>query len=212
MKKIRILIAVLCCILCGCGAQAEPEGTTSLYMGVIERLEAGDYDGARAQIDALEGLRETAEMETVPKQSTVTQPDSVIHADMEIVELTQDNVRYYFEFVEEFVIGEPSHCTQYITLKEEYRDRLLSVEDAFLNVTLLRCEAYGSIDLEEEEFRADYYDPISQKKEARTLELDYNGSGWITGMTVYSDSGCFPDYAMDVQIESGSGKLVFSAE
>lgn len=206
MKKGKLLcfLTVLVLVLCACSAGAEPGESPSPYDGLIAALEAGDYDGARAMIDAME----TQPVQTEPAIDT----EPVIYADLELVELGQSNVRDYFEFVEEFQIGEQSWCTQYVRLKEEYRDRLLSVEDVLLNVSCLRCEAYGSIDLEEEEFRPEYYDPVSREKEERVLEVDNSGSGWLTGMTVFSDRGYFPDYAMDVEITSGSGKLAFALE
>ena len=214
MKRMRVfcLLTALLMLLCACGAGAAPEETQSPYAGLIDRPEAGDYDGARAMINAMEGQTVPAETEAPETQTPAAQTESVIYADIEIVELNQYNARDYFEFQEEFQIGEQSWCTQYITLKEEYRDRLISQEDVLLEVSCLRCEAHGSIDLEEEEFSPEYYVPISREKEARILELDHTGSGWLTGMTVYSNRGYFPDYAMDVEITSGSGKLIFSAE
>ena len=214
MKRMRIfcLTAALLMLLCACGAGTQSEETQSPYDALISRLEAGDYDGARAMIDAMEGQTAPAETEAPETHMPAAQPESVIYADIEIVELNQYNARDYFEFREEFLIGQQSHCTQYIALKEEYRDRLLSVEDVLLQVSCLRCEAYGTIDLEEEEFRPEYYEPTSREKEVRVLELENTGSGWLTGMTVFSDRGYFPDYAMDVEIISGSGKLVFSVE
>lgn len=214
MKKIRVacLMLTLLMLLCACSTGTQPEETRAPYAGVIDRLEAGDYDGAREMIDAMEGQTVPAEADAPETQMPAAQAESVIYADIEVVELDRYNVGEYFEFQEEFQIGEQSWCTQYIRLKEEYRDRLLSVEDVLLQVSCLRCEAYGSIDLEEEEFRPEYYEPTSREKEIRVLELENTGSGWLTGMTVYSDRGYFPDYAMDVEILSGSGKLVFSVE
>ena len=214
MKRMRVfcLMLALLMLLCACGAGTKPEETQSPYDALISRLEAGDYDGARAMIDAMEGQIAPAETEAPETQMPAPQTESVVYADIEIVELDQYNARDYFEFREEFQIGEQSWCTQYVALKEEYRDRLLSVEDVLLQMSCLRCEAYGTIDLEEEEFRPEYYEPTSREKEIRVLELENTGSGWLTGMTVFSDRGYFPDYAMDVEIISGSGKLVFSVE
>lgn len=214
MRKFQLLclLTAFLMLLCACGTGTRPEETWSSYAGVIDRLEAGDYDGARAMIDAMEEQMVPAETERVTEQVPAAQTEAVIHADVEIVELDRDNVRYYFEFQEEFQIGEQSWCTQYIRLKEEYRDRLISVEDILLQVSCLRCDAYGSVDLEEEEFRPEYYDPTSREKEIRVLEVENTGNGWITGMSVFSDRGYFPDYAMDVEIISGSGKLIFSVE
>lgn len=220
MKKTMCvcLILGLLCSLWGCSQALQPETTAcghEVYADLIARLEAKDYAGAYGLIAAMEQVSaasETAIAETAVAEPAAAQPEAVISADTEVVELTRDNVREYFEFTEEFQIGEQSWCTQYIRLKEEYRSRLISVEDVFLQVSCLRCEAYGSIDLEEEEFRPEYYDPVFRDKEFRVLELEKTGSAWLTGMTVFSDRGCFSDYAMDVEIESGSGTLVLSAK
>lgn len=211
-KKMTLcLLTAMLLGLCGCGQAPQPEEATcghEAYSDLIARLETKDYDGARALIDAMEGSTEPAPSAEIPQAVS----GESVTADVEMVELTQQNVKDYFEFVEEIQIGEPSFCTQYVTLKEEYRDRLLSVENVLVNISCLRCEAYGSINLEEEEFRPEYYEPLSREKEYRVLELDNTGSGWITSMTVFSDRGCFPDYAMDVTIETGSGTLVFLAQ
>lgn len=217
MKKSMTLCvaAVMLLALCACGARTEPETVRSPYDGLIACLEAGDYDGARAMIDAMEKNKEPleteiAETDTAAIRPPEVQPESVIHADIELVELTPHNVREYFEFTEEFHIGEQSSCTQYITLKEEYRDRLLSLEKAQLEISFQCCNAYGSIDLEEGEFQSDFYEPISQEKV--WLELDNNGSAWLNGMIPYSNRGYFPEYAMDVEIASGTGTLILTAE
>lgn len=211
-KRICICLVIgLLCSLWGCSRAQQPEEVScghEPYSQLISRLEAGDYAGARSLIDAMEGTAE-------PVQSAQTHqpvPEEPIAMDFEMIELTEYNVKDYFEFTEEFQIGEQSWCTQYVRLKEEYRSRLISVEDVFLQVSCLRCEAYGSIDLEEEEFRPEYYDPLSRDKEFRVLELEDTGDAWITGMTVFADRGYFPDYTMDVEIESGSGKLILSAK
>ena len=214
MKKMMCLCLalVLLCSLWGCSQAQQPETAScghEAYADLIARLEAKDYAGAHGLINDMAGG--SAAAETVSVESSAKQPEDTVTVDIEVVELTRDNVREYFEFTEEFQIGEQSWCIQYIQLKEEYSRRLISVEDVFLQVSYLRCEAYGSIDLEEEEFRPEYYDPVFRDKEFRVLELESTGSAWLTGMTVFSDRGCFPDYAMDVKIESGSGTLVFSA-
>lgn len=204
--------------LCACGQAQQPGNTPcghEAYSGLIACLEAGDYDGARSLIDAMEGSTGEQTTQLLPAatgemlQEETAAPD---FSDCEAVELTEYNIKEYFEFAEEFYIGEQSWCTQYITLKEEYRNRLLSMQKVTVEVSYLRSDAYGRIDLEEEEFQAEYYDILSREKEIRTLELEEDGVGWITDMSQFSDRGYFPDYAMDVEIESGSGTLVLSVE
>ena len=226
-KKLTVcLLAALMLLLCACGQATQPETVScghEAYSDLIARLEAGDYNGARSLIDTMEGRQIPAE--TVPATLPQTAPavqteatlppavtDSGVTADVEIVELTIYNMRDYFTFEEEYYISEASGCTQYITLKEEYRNRLLSVENVKLEVTYLLCNAFGKIDLEEEEFQSEYFDVISREKETKTLELDSNGMGWISRMLYFSRKGYFPDFAMDVEIESASGKLVLSAQ
>lgn len=212
-KSVTLCVVVLMLlVLCACGPRTEPETAQSPYDGLIARLEAGDYAGARAMIDAMEAgsqETETAAEEAVQSSRTATYPDSVIQTDMEIVEL-EHNFWEYFEFVEEFHIAEQSSCSQYITLKAEYRDRLLSLEGARLEVTFQLANAYGSIDLEEGEFQSELYEPISTKTEF--LELDNTGTAWLNGWIPYSSRGYFPEYAMDVEILSGSGKMILTAQ
>ncbi len=223
-KKLSVcLIAAVMLLLCGCHQAQQPEADScghEAYSDLIARLEAKDYDGARSVIDILEGREtpaETASPETqLPAQAETDQPpvqtDPVITADMEIVELTKYNVRDYFTFEEQYYISDKSGCTQYITLKEEYRDRLVAVEEAKVEVTYLLCEAHGKINLEAETFRSEYFDVISRERASKTLELDSNGMGWISQMLYFSRRGYFPDFAMDVEIKSGSGKLILAAE
>lgn len=225
MKKklsICVIVAVML-LLCACGQAQQPEANScghEAYSDLIARLEAKDYDAARSIIDILEGQEnsaETASPETqLPVQAETAQPpaqtDSVITADMEIVELTEYNVRDYFTFEEQFFISDKSGCMQYITLKEEYRDRLVAVEEAKVEVSYLLCEAHGKINLEAETFRSEYFDVISRERTSKILELDSNGMGWISQMLYFSRRGYFPDFAMDVEIKSGSGKLILTAE
>ena len=65
MKKSMTLCvaAVMLLALCACGARTEPETVRSPYDGLIACLEAGDYDGARAMIDAMEKNKEPLETE-----------------------------------------------------------------------------------------------------------------------------------------------------
>ena len=218
------MIAAMLLLLCACGAGTEPKATQSPYADVIARLEAGDYDGARSLIDIMEGKQDSTETEAqetvaletappetqLPVQMETIQTEPVAAADRKIVELTKETVREYFEFKEELHFGTQSGCTQYITLKEAYSDQLLAMENVKVEVSYLWSNAYGKIDLEEEEFRAEYYDILSREKEVRTLEPDSNGMAWISEMLSFSKKGYFPNYAMDVTIESGSGKLIFA--
>ena len=87
-------------------------------------------------MEARESTAQTAPAETraseIPTQvatmPSATEPDSVT-GNFEIVELTSYNVRDYFAFEETFYIADKSGCTQYVTLKEEYRDRLIAAEN-----------------------------------------------------------------------------------
>lgn len=221
MKKIwTVFVILMALLICGCSAQSEPEPPKTIYDDVVARLEAGDYDGARFLIDVLEAREasETAPAETweseMPVQAETTspaaEPDSVVAGNFEIVELTEYNARDYLTFEETFYIADKSGCSQYVTLKKEYRDRLISVENVNLQVTFLHCQAYGQVDLQAGEFLPEYYDSISEKQ--MDLELDRDGTGWISRMLYYSKKGYFPDYAMDVVIKSASGRLILSAE
>ena len=217
------MIAAVMLLLCGCHQAQQPQADFcghEAYSDLIARLEAKDYEAARSIIDILEGRElaaETASPETqLPVQAETVQtpavPDSVITADMEIVELTEYTVRDYFTFEEQFFISDKSGCMQYITLKEEYRDRLIAVEEAKVEVNYLLCEAHGKINLKAETFRSEYFDVTSRERVSKTLELDSNGMGWISQMLYFSRRGYFPDFAMDVEIRSGSGKLILAAE
>lgn len=225
MKKILTICmcAVLVAVLCACGAQAEPEAAVSPYSDLIARLEAGDYDGARSLIDRMENrevVAETVSPETqsseVPEQEVVTEPpvvtEPVVMQDCEIVELTQYNIRDYFTFQEQYYIADKSGCSQYITLLEEYRDRLIAVEDAEIEVSYLLCEAHGKIDLDAEQFRSEYFDILSRERETKTIALNRDGMGWISQMLYYSKKGYFPEFAMDVELLSGSGKLYLTRQ
>jgi len=126
------------------------------------------------------------------------------------VELTQYNVNDYFEFVDDYLIAERSSCNQYIVLKEEYADRLISAENVRIDVSYLMTNAYGEIDMKAEEFKSEYFDITSKQRLSDTLELDRNNTAWIAQPTYSNRKGCFQDFVMDVEIESGSGTLVFS--
>lgn len=222
MKKIWIISAVLMVLLiCGCAAKSEPQEPKTIYDDVVARLEAGDYDGARYLIDILEAGESS--VQTVPAETQATEmpmqaeatspmrePESAVAGNFEIVELTNYNARDYFTFEETFYIADKSGCSQYVTLKEEYRDRLISAENVNLQITYLLCQAHGQVNLQAGEFLPEYYDSISEKQ--MDLKLDDSGTGWISRMLYYSKKGYFPDYAMDVVIESGSGKLILSAK
>lgn len=221
-KRLSIcLVIVLLCTLCACGASKQPEETScghEAYSDLLARLEAGDYDGARILIDAMEKwaqpaqtqIPEIPETEPVVPAETVAappQPESVITADCEVVELTKYNVKDYFEFREIYYISAQSQCQQYITLKEEYKNRLIALEDVRLDVAYLLCEAYGEADLAAEQFRSEYFEITSQETEVRTLKPDEDGIFWINQM-LYFKKDHFPDFAMDVEITTGSGKLI----
>lgn len=226
MKKIMsvCLIFGLVVSLCACASGQEPVEAAcghEAYSDLIARLEAKDFDGARSIIDILEGqenpvatvMVETTAAET-PAQEEPTlppaQPGSVVTADMEIVKLTQYNVNEYFEFVDDYLISERSGCNQHIVLKEEYADRLISAENVRIDVSYLMTNAYGEIDMKAEEFKSEYFDITSKQRLSDTLELDRNNTAWIAQPTYSNRKGCFQDFVMDVEIESGSGTLVFS--
>lgn len=227
-KRLSIcLVIALLSTLCACGEAKKPEEAAcghEAYADLIARLEAKDFAGARSIIDIMEG-RGTPE-ETVPAETQtqeteapgvsvqtepvlpeVTQPTSVVTADMEIVELTKYNVKDYFEFRETYYVSAQSQCQQYIALKEEYKNRLIAMEEVKLEVSYLLCEAHGEADLASEQFRPEYFEVTSQEAEVRTLKPDDDGIFWINRM-LYHRKGFFPDFAMDVEIRSGSGKLI----
>lgn len=221
-KRLSIcLVIVLLCTLCACGASKQPEETScghEAYSDLIARLEAKDFDGARSIIDILESrdIPAATEPEKAPDVITivpiesappVTQPPSVVAGDFEVVELTKYNARDYFEFRETYYIADRSQCQQYITLKEEYKNRLIALENVTLDAAYLLCEAYGEADLKAEQFRPEYFEITSQETEVKTLKPDSDGIFWINQM-LYFKKDHFPDFAMDVEITSGSGKLI----
>lgn len=223
MKKILTLCmaAALIFTLCACGAQqnTEAECGHEAYSDLFARLEAGDYDGARSLIDAMEGHPKT---ETVPPAQV--QPDPVqtqtvpaaqetqtqMMQEGETVELTKYNARDYFELVEDYYFGEQTRCIQYIALKEEYKNRLMHMENVRVEVSCLVSDAYGKVDLAAEAFRSEYFDITSKDRQNITVEIDSDGTGRISHISYSAKKGCFPDFLMDVEIESGSGKLLLS--
>lgn len=226
-KRISLcLVLVLIFSLYACSQKQQTETAAcghEAYAGVIARLEAGDYDGARYLIDSMEGREAPVESAAsqnsvleIPTQPEIAQPpavpDSTVTVDIEIIELTKYNARDYFTFEEQYYIADKSACSQYITLKEEFRDRLIAVEDVKLEVSYLLCDAYGTVDLAAGEFRSEYLDITLDEKKTLTLKIDDNGMGWISRMIYYSPKGYFPDFAKDVELESGSGKLILSVK
>ena len=221
-KKLSIsLVIVLLCTLCACGTAKQPEPTVcghEAYLDLIARLEAKDFDGARSIIDILEGrgIPAATESETAPEVVIIepvepvppaTEPQSVVAGDYEVVELTRYNVKDYFEFRETYYISARSQCQQYITLKEEFRNRLVALEDVKLDVAYLLCEAHGEADLKAEQFHPEYFEITSQETEVRTVKPDKDGIAWINQM-LYFKNGYFPDFAMDVEITYGSGRII----
>ena len=221
-KRLSIcLVIALLCNLCACGTANQPEEAScghEDYSDLIARLEARDFDGARSIIDILEGRETPAATgsEEVPEVVTivpmelvppVTQSPSVVAGDFEVVELTKYNARDYFEFRETYYISDRSQCQQYITLKDAYKNRLIALEEVKLDVAYLLCEAYGEADLTAEQFHPEYFEIISQETEVRTLKPDSDGIFWINQM-LYFKKDHFPDFVMDVEITSGSGKLI----
>lgn len=221
-KKLSIcLLIALLCTLCACGTAKQPETTAcghEAYADLIARLEAKDFDGARSIIDILENREIPAATEpektpgkiaVVPTEPVppVTDTPYVVTGDFEVVELTKYNVNDYFEFRETYYISARSQCQQYITLKEEYRNRIIALEDVKLDVAYLLCEAHGEADLKAEQFQPEYFEITSQETEVRTLKPDSDGIAWINQM-LYFKNGCFPDFAMDVEITYASGKII----
>jgi len=221
MKKMMsvCLIFAMLFALCACG-QAKPSEATACgheaYSDLIARLEAKDFDGARSLIDTMEGhevpeatipIQTEKPMEQVQPIPAETEAQPQILEQGQTVELTKYNVGDYFEFREIYYISAQSQCQQYITLKDEYKDRLIALEDVKIEVAYLLCEAHGEADLSSEQFRPEYFEITSQETEVRTLKPDSDGIGWINRM-LYFKNGFFPDFAMDVEIRSGSGKLV----
>ena len=231
MKKIMtVCFAVIMLLqLCACGSQAEPEETESPYADVIARLEAGDYDGARSLIDIMEGVGQTEETalpqtqptaestlpvstEAVQSQPVETDPQPATVRNEEIVELAEYNVKDYFELSTTYYVGEDSGCSQTVELREEYKDRLLRLENVTVTVSYLEADAFGTVDVSGKEFREEYFDIISAEKQKMTVEIDEDGLGWISRIPYSRKKGCFPGYAADMAIETGSGKLIFRAE
>ena len=77
------------------------------------------------------------------------------------------------------------------------------------------CELYaiaGRSREKAEQFRSEYFDIVSQERETKTLPMGEDNLVWISRMLYFNRKGYFPDYAMDVEIRSGSGKLILAAE
>lgn len=75
MRKILIsmLVAALCFALLGC-AMGDGYGK---YANIYKLLDAGDYEGAHAAIDALAGIVPTTAPAVVPTTETPTQPTTM---------------------------------------------------------------------------------------------------------------------------------------
>ena len=219
MKKVlRFCLAiVVLCSFSACG-QAEKQGNA--YDDVIARLEAGDYDGARLLIDIMEVSTATehvkpteAETESVMQTETVitaTEPEKVIPSEYERIELNQYNVRDYFALGEQYFIAEVSRYFQYITLKEEYRNRLISAENVSIELTYLLTDAYGTINQKAEWFDVEYFDIVSKNKEQKTVDVDGQSRYGIFQAEYSPRHGCFQNFPMDTEIVSGSGTLILS--
>lgn len=224
MKKFVLLCLIqsmlFCLSACSVAQPAQSGCGHEAYLDLIGYLEAGNYDEARLWIDAMEGTAvQPTEPNTAQPQLPASQampmpaetaPQMQIAEDAQVVELNQYNARDYFEFEDEYILGEQSSCIQHVVLKEEYRDRLLYAEDVHVEVTYLVTNAYGEIDMKAERFRSEYYDIVSGERKTETLELDRNHTARITNVVYSPRKGCFENFVTDVEIKSGSGRLFFA--
>lgn len=217
MKKVMIFcLAVV--VLCSFSACGQRQKQSNPYDDVIARLEAGDYDGARFLIDIMEtnaaavkvNPTEAEKELTIQTETAATEPEAEVPSEYERIDLNQYNVRDYFELGEQYYIAEVSRYSQYITLKEEYRNRLISAENVNLQLTYLLTEAYGTIDQKAEWFDVEYYDIVSRNKEQKTVTIDGQGIHGIFQVEYSPRRGCFQNFPMDTEIITGSGTLILS--
>ena len=222
MKKNSMvcLMVVLVMLLCACGGKEAAEvthPTEGKYQMLIDKLEAGEYDAARAMIDAMEGNSpkeppvETAPVQTEPP-SVQAQPQAVQNQEGTVIELTKENAKDYFEATVNFFNGDEKSFHQAIALKEEYRFREIRLEDVTLEVSYLMCNAYGSVNNQNGEFYADSFEILSSEKQTVKVPIDNSKTGYLSNGTYVKGKGYFPNYVIEPEIVSGSGRLILMDE
>lgn len=223
MKRIISLTcsAVLMLSLFGCGAQRETPETQPVagkFQQIIEKLDAGDYDGARALIDEMEGIPsgesapQTQPTETEgEEQPPQVQPQTAPPSEGTVIQLTAENAWEYFEATVNFFNGDEKSFHQAIALKPEYRSRVVRLEDVALEVTYLLSNAYGSVDERNGEFSAERFEVISDEM-TMEVTIDNSNTGYLSNGTYVAKKGYFPNFAIETQIVSGSGRLILTDE
>ena len=220
MKKNRMvcLMIALVMLLCACGNSEGTEvtqPTQGKYQPLIDRLEAGDYDAARAMIDAMDGKKEellpteTEGAEALPAE-TVRQTEAAVISvpDGNRVELTKENVKEYFEVTENFFRGPKPGFEVGLALKEEYAGKLAAVEDAAVKVSFLTAEAHGTVDASGEFQGAGYV--ITGEGNPTWVEISDGGLGSLANGSYAEKKGYFPEYPVDVVLTDGRGVLIFT--
>lgn len=217
------LVFAVVCSFCGCGNEQKTEEIQTsygIYSDLIDRLEAGEYEAARRMIYEMEGIipteaiLPTKEQDPPAAQTEAPKPvfetENTLPAEYETVELNRYNVNDYFELREQYFVAELSRYVQYITLKEEYRDRLVSAENVKLELTYLVTDAYGSIDQKAERFDVDYFDITSGTAEQKIISVQDCSRETVFQSEYSAKRGCFRDFPMDTEIVFASGSLIFS--
>lgn len=225
MKKILFLclaLGILCCFSACKSAQeaTEIQSDYGSYADLIAQLEAGEYDEIRRMIDEMEGIIPVQTSQPTEEQNTpavqteaaipVTEPEVILPEDYEIVELNRYIINDYFKLEEQYYIAELSRYVQYLTLKEEYRNRLIAAENVKLELTYLLTDAYGTIDQKAERFDVEYFDITSGTAQQKTVAVQDSGKQTLFQAEYSAKRGCFRDFPMDTEIVSGSGTLIFS--
>jgi len=223
MKKNRMvcLLLALMMLLYACGSRKSAEGTRPTegkYQDLIKKLDAGDYDGARALIDEMEGIpsgesapqTQPTETEGV-EQPPQVQPQTAPPSEGTVIQLTAENAWEYFEVTVNFFNGDEKSFHQAIALKPEYRSRVVRLEDVALEVTYLLSNAYGSVDDRNGEFSAERFEVISDEM-TMEVTIDNSNTGYLSNGTYVTKKGYFPNFAIETQIVSGSGRLILTDE
>lgn len=224
MKK---TISLLCCLmlvmsLSGCGEKTEApvvQPPQQKYPQIVERLDAGDYDGARALIDAMEGISATEPVSETQPAPTETQappaqiqPQTLSPEEGSVIQLTKENAKDYFEATVNFFNGDEKSFHQAIALKPEYQSRVIRLEEVTLEVSYLLCNAHGSVDDRNGEFTAEGFEVTSDEKQTMKVTIDNSNTGYLSNGTYVKNKGYFPNFAIETEILSGTGRLILMDE
>lgn len=219
MKKINSVVfaALLLLSLCACGSREAAVPTQSMqaeYQQIMDKLEAADYDGARALIDTMEGTTaatQSAEETSAPTQSVSQPVQSASQSQTGItVILTEENAEEYFEIHTQYIFASVPSFYQAVFLKEEYAQRMLSTQDVSLEVSYLLSNAHGTVDGEAQDFFAERYEVLDDQPRTAQIEILGAGAASLTQGEYNKKRGYFPDFAVDIEFTGASGTLILS--